>query len=185
MKVLIACEFSGGVRDAFLAKGHEAYSCDIVGSSHPNHIQGDVEELLLEPWDLVVAHPPCTYLCNSGVRWLRERENRYSDTIAGAIFFRKCLQVNSPKVCVENPIPHKFAAKLIGTKYTQIIHPWQYGHGETKSTCLWLKNLPDLKPTSIVSGRKPRIHFLSGKLRGLLRSITYPGIAKAMADQWG
>jgi len=186
MRVLVACEFSGIVRDAFIAKGHDAVSCDLLPSERPGpHIQGDVLEILDDGWDMMIAHPPCTRLCNSGVRWLEER-NLWDDLEDSATFFWHLLNAKIPKIAIENPIPHKYAVMLIGRKYDQIIQPWQFGHGETKATCLWLKALPNLKPTNITEGREARIHKMSpGKDRGRLRSTTYQGIADAMAEQWG
>ena len=186
VKVLIACEFSGIVRDAFAARGHDAWSCDLLPTEKPGqHIQGDVLEILDDGWDLMVAHPPCTRLCNSGVRWLAER-NLWNDLLKAGNFFRKLLNAPVAKVAVENPIPHKYAVNIIGRKYDQIIQPWQFGHGETKATCLWLKNLPKLEPTNIVKGREQRIFNMPKNAdRGRLRSISFPGIAKAMAEQWG
>ena len=185
MKVLIACEFSGIVREAFKAKGHDAWSCDLLPTEIPGqHIQGDVLEILEDGWDLMIAHPPCTRLCNSGVRWLEERD-LWHDMRCGGLFFRDLMLADIPKIAIENPIPHKYAVKVIGQKYNQIIQPWQFGHGETKATCLWLKNLPKLKPTNIVEGREQRIFNMPKNAdRGRLRSITFPGIAKAMAEQW-
>ena len=190
MKVLIACEFSGIVRDAFIKRGHDAVSCDLLPTERPGpHIQSDVFDLFDEQWDLMVAFPPCTYLCNSGVRWLSGSSARWSKmTMAGA-FFRTFLEIKSRHCCriaVENPIPHRYARYEIGRKYDQIIQPWQFGHGETKATCLWLKGLPNLEPTNIVKGRDARIHKMPpSKDRGRLRSITFQGIADAMAEQWG
>jgi hypothetical protein len=185
MKVLIACERSGRVRDAFIAAGHDAISCDLAPTESPGpHVQGDVLPLLRKPWDLVIAHPECTRLTLAGVRWLHER-NLWAELDAAVEFFRACLNANAPKVAVENPIPHGHAARRIGVKYSQIIHPWQFGHGETKATCLWLRGLPLLEPTEIVSGRAAVVHRMSpGPDRAAKRSATYPGIAKAMAAQW-
>jgi len=187
MRVLIACEESQEVCKAFRAKGHEAFSCDILPCSggHPEwHIQDDVLKHLDDGLDLMIAHPPCTRLCNSGVMWL-EKRNLWSDLKQATAFFNKLKNANIDKICIENPIPHKYAVKDIG-KYTQIIQPWMFGHGETKATCLWLKNLPKLKPTNIVDGREQRLHRLPpSKDRARLRSKTFPGIAKAMAEQWG
>lgn len=192
MKVLIACEFSGIVRDAFIEKGHDAISCDLLPTEREGpHIQDNVLDHLNEGWDLMVAHPPCTYLCNSGVRWLRNPDGysnipRWKLMKDGAIFFKRFLDSTSiNKIAVENPIPHKYALGIIGRKYDQIIHPWQYGHGERKATCLWLKNLPKLQPTNIVDGRDQRIWKMAPhKDRWRERSKTYTGIALAMADQW-
>lgn len=194
MRVLVACEFSGAVRDAFIRRGHDAWSCDLLeglGDYKHSHIQGDVLKVLANrrrygKWDLMIAHPPCTFLCNSGVRWLHERPERWQQMDDGAEFFKILLEAKVPRIAVENPVMHKYAKARIGMEFTQSIQPWQFGHGETKRTCLWLKNLPPLRPTNIVSGRLPVVHFTSpGPDRGLLRSITYQGIADAMADQWG
>jgi len=187
VKVLVACEESQEVCKAFRKLGHEAYSCDILPCSggHPEwHIQDDVLKHLDDGWDLMIAHPPCTRLCNSGVMWLKKR-NLWRQMDEGALFFKKLLRANILKICVENPIPHKYAVSIIGRNYTQIIQPWMFGHGETKATCLWLKGLPILKPSNIVSGRVQRLHRLPpSKDRAMLRSKTYPGIAQAMAEQW-
>lgn len=188
MRVLVACEWSNTVRDAFLRRGHDAYSCDLQRAEHPNpnwrrHIRGDVRPLLREPWDLVIAHPPCTYLCNSGVRWLTEEPGRVERMADALLFFRECLECNSERVCVENPVMHGYASRYVPTP-SQIIQPWQYGHPETKATCLWLKNLPQLKPSDIVEGRWGRIRHL-GSAGSKERSRTYQGVADAMAEQWG
>ena len=194
MKILVACEFSGRVRDAFLARGHDAWSCDLCPTESIKlnelgcirHIQGDVLKILDAGWDLMIAHPPCTYLCNSGVRWLYSQEGRMEKMQEAAEFFRTLLKAPIPKIAVENPIPHRYAIGIIGRKYDQIIQPWQFGHGETKATCLWLKGLRKLGTTKLVAGREPRIHRMPpGKDRSKLRSITYQGIADAMAAQWG
>jgi len=187
MKVLVACEFSGIVRDAFIARGHDAWSCDLLPTEHEGpHIKGDVLAVLRDGWDMMIAHPPCTYLCNSGVRWLREREGRWELMEEAATFFSILLNADIEHVCVENPIPHKYAVRAIGgRKYDQIIQPWQFGHGETKATCLWLNNLPPLRPTDIVDGRHGRVFMESpGPERSKNRSRTYQGIADAMAEQW-
>jgi hypothetical protein len=193
MRVLVACEFSGVVREAFLRRGHDAWSCDFLSGREPTngrHVKGDVRPLLKEQWDLVIAHPPCTYLANSGVWCLRRDPLRYKMMVEACQFFNQCLAANAPMVCVENPIQHKYAKQLI-RKQDQVIQPWQFGHGETKATCLWLKGLPKLERTMVVSGRRGRIIELRpGKInvKGLLshvRSVTYKGIAEAMAEQWG
>jgi len=186
MKVLVACEFSGIVRDAFINAGHDAVSCDLLQCETPGpHYQGDVKNILCEGWDMMMAHPPCTYLCNSGVCWLHKRDGRWNKLREGALFFKKLLDADIPKICVENPIPHKYALDIIGRKYDQIIQPWMFGHGETKATCLWLKGLPKLKPTNIVEGRVQRLHRLPpSKDRWKLRSRTYQGIANAIVKQW-
>ena len=181
MKVLIACEFSGIVREAFRAKGHDAWSCDLVPTEQPGqHIQGDVLEVLNEKWDLMIAHPPCTYLAVSGARWFKDRQVEQKMALC---FVQDLMEAKIPKICIENPIG------VISTKIRksdQIIQPWQFGHGETKATCLWLKRLPKLIPTNIVSGRENRIHKMPpSPNRGKERSRTYPGIAAAMGEQWG
>ena len=180
MKLLIACEFSGVVRRAFADRGHDAWSCDLLPSddTSPKHIQGDCLYHIHRDWDMVIAHPPCTRLCNSGARWWSERK---SEQLAAIDFFMRFTALHCAWA-IENPIG------IMSTKYRkpdQIIHPWQFGHGETKATCLWLNNLPLLKPTNVVEGRVPRIHWMSpGKDRSKKRSITYQGIADAMASQW-
>lgn len=197
MKVLIACEYSGIVRDAFLAEGHDAWSCDILPteSNSNRHIMGDVREVLNMGWDLLmVAHPPCTRLCNSGVRWLsnpppgKTHEQMQRELEEGASLFSDCWNAPIERICIENPVMHKHAKALIRNyqEFTQSIQPWQYGHGETKRTCLWLKNLPPLVPTDIVEGRQARVHRMPpGPQRAKERSRFFPGIAKAMAQQWG
>lgn len=184
MNILIACEFSGIVRDAFIKEGHNAISCDILPSEKIGpHITGDVTNLLKYKWDLIIAHPPCTYLCNSGVCWLKDNKDRQSKMHEAVKFFNMFINADCDKICVENPIPHKYG---VGKTYTQIVQPWQFGHGETKATCLWLKGLPKLVPSNIVEGREQRLHKLPpSKDRSKLRSITYQGIADAMAEQWG
>jgi site-specific DNA-cytosine methylase len=185
MRVLVACEFSGIVRDAFLEKGHDAWSCDLLPSesSIPDrHIQGKVEDILeAEPgWDLMIAHPPCNHLAVSGARWFKYKKLEQKNALD---FVRLLLDCNIPKIALENPI------SIISThirKPDQIIQPWQFGHGETKATCLWLKNLPKLVPTNIVEGREQNILKPSPSPdRWKIRSRTFVGIAKAMAEQWG
>lgn len=178
--MLIACEFSGRVRNAFAALGHDAWSCDLLPSEIPgNHIQGDVCKVLGQGWDLLIAHPPCRYLAVSGARWFKDRVQEQSAALA---FVGWLLAAPIPCIALENPI------SVISThirKPNQIIQPWQFGHGETKATCLWLKNLPKLLPTDVVSGRVARVHRASPGLdRWKERSRTLPGIAKAMAEQW-
>jgi hypothetical protein len=208
MKVLVACEFSGTVRAAFAKRGHTAVSCDILPSEepwhgfNPWHYQGDIVDVLdgrcppfwdllnYVKWDLLIAHPPCTYLTNAGVRWLYKGgrgkvidEARWAKMIEARDFFDKLWGVPIGRVCIENPIPHRHAEL---PPYTQTVQPWQFGHGETKATCLWLRNLPPLIPTNIVEGREPKVHHMSpGPNRWKERSRTYRGIADAMADQWG
>lgn len=186
LNVLVACEFSGAVRDAFTALGHCAVSCDFLPSGTPGkHYQGDVRDILDWGWDLMIAHPTCTYLCNSGVSWLHKRPERWQQMAEGAAFFRELLNAPIPHIAVENPIMHKYAVEIVGRRQNQVIQPYQFGHGESKATCLWLKNLPELKPTNRVAGREQRLHRLPpSPERWKLRSMTYPGIAKAMAEQW-
>lgn len=181
MKVLVACEFSGIVRDAFTKHGHDAVSCDLVSSfTDGKHYLGDVKDILYDGWDLMIAHPPCTYLAISGARWFKDRQGEQKE----ALKFVQLL-LDAPVTCIalENPVG------VISTrirKPDQIIQPWQFGHGETKKTCLWLKGLPKLIPTKVVSGRINRIHRMPpSKTRSQERSITYSGIASAMAGQWG
>lgn len=192
VRVLVACEYSGRVRDAFLAKGHDALSCDMepTESEGPHH-QGDVTELLNDGWDLMVAHPPCTYLCNSGVRWLyggkgdRIDPDRWGKMVEGIEFFLKLAKAPIPLIAIENPIPHQFARQAIGRPF-QVIQPWMFGDGETKATGLWLKGLMPLRPWDEVEGRTPAVHREPpGPDRWKNRSRTYKGIANAMADQWG
>jgi hypothetical protein len=188
IKILISCEQSGRVRDAFINRGFNAISCDIEASESDlgKHITGNVMNLINEEWDLVIAHPPCTYLCNSGVRWLRTQPGRWAKMVSGAKFFKAHYRFKTSRLVIENPIPHKYALKIIGKKYSQIIQPWQFGHGETKATCLWVQGLPLLKPSNVVAGREARIHRLPpSPTRSKMRSVTYQGIADAMAEQWG
>lgn len=203
MKVLVACEYSGVVRDAFTKAGHDATSCDLLPSESPQgkHFQGDVMEILAQDWDLLIAHPPCTYLCVSGIHWNNKRPERAAQTEEALKFVEALLGANIPKICLENPIG------VISTrirKPNQIIQPYQYGHDASKQTCLWLKNLPPLQPTQFI---EPRIVTTpSGKKanrwanqcdnyghdslppsadRWKIRSATYQGIADAMVEQWG
>jgi hypothetical protein len=181
MKVLVACEFSGIVREAFAKRGHDAWSCDLLPSESPgNHLQKDVVDLLHIDWDLMIAFPPCTNLCVSGARWFKEKRKAQYESIG---FFITLAMAKIPKIAIENPIG---IMSTMFRKPDQIIQPWQFGHGETKATCLWLKNLPLLKPTKIVSGRIARVHLCPpGEDRWKIRSRTYQGIADAMAEQWG
>jgi hypothetical protein len=183
LNVLIACEFSGVVRDEFHKKGHNAWSCDFLDSEIPGqHYTGDISTLLNLGWDLMIAFPPCTHLCSSGARWFKKKreDGRQQDAIE---FFMKLINSDIPKIAVENPIG---IMSTIYKKPDQIIQPWQFGHGETKATCLWLKNLPLLQPTNIVLGRENRIWKMGpSPLRSKNRSRTYYGVAKAMAEQWG
>ena len=197
MRVLIACEYSGVVRRAFAARGHDAWSCDLLPSEdHANqHIIGDARDLLNDGWDLLmVAHPPCTRLCNSGVRWLsrppkgKTLAQMWADLDEAADLFSAFWNAPIDRVAVENPIMHRHARERIRNfaPASQQLQPWQFGHGETKATCLWLKNLAPLRPTNIVEGRTQRVHRMSpGPNRWRERSRTFQGIADAMADQWG
>jgi hypothetical protein len=187
LKVLVACEYSGTVRDAFAALGHDAWSCDLLPSEKPgNHFEKDVKDLLCVDWDLMIGHPPCTYMCNSGVRWLTpDNAKRWTALVCASNFFLKLWQAPIEHICLENPIMHKHARLRVEVPYSQIIQPWQFGHGETKATCLWLKNLPKLKPTNIVEGREGKVWKMPPSPdRWKARSRTYTGIAEAMADQW-
>jgi hypothetical protein len=195
MRVIVACEFSGVVRDAFIARGHDAVSCDILPTEKPGpHILGDIREVDLSQFDLMVAHPPCTYLSNSGVCHLHTKEGRWELMEEGAKFFKHLLEADVEKIAIENPIMHKYAKVIIGKDYNQRIQPWMFGHPETKSTCLWLKNLPYLEMTKDarpeMSGKPrsevQRMHYLPpSKDRAKIRSVTYSGIAEAMARYWG
>lgn len=187
LRVLVACEYSGVVRDAFTALGHDAVSCDLLDSETPGkHYKGDARDLLGDGWDLLIAHPPCTYLCNSGVRWLHTEPGRWQKMEDAAAFFRAMLDAPVPFIAVENPIMHGHARRIVGQRQSAIVHPWEFGHDESKATCLWLKGLPPLLPTDIRSVREQRLWRLSpGAARSKERSRTYSGIAAAMADQWG
>ena len=183
MNVLIACEYSGVVRDAFARRGHDAWSCDYLPSESQlslYHFQGDVCELLNRPWDLMIAHPPCTHLAVSGARWFKDRPYEQEYALK---FVRILMDCDIPRICIENPIS-VISSKV--RKPDQIIQPWQFGHGETKATCLWLKNLPKLTPTNIVEGRDQRVWKMPpGPNRWKERSRSFQGIADAMAEQWG
>lgn len=197
MRVLIACEFSGIVRRAFADRGHDAWSCDLLPAEDRSnkHIIGDARGILNDGWDLLmVAHPPCTRLCNSGVRWLsappagKTLAEMWSALREGAALFSAFWNAPVPRVCVENPVMHRHAKSLIENyaEPAQSVQPWQFGHGETKRTCFWLRNLPPLTPTKIVDGREQRVFRMSpGPDRWKERSRFFPGIAAAMADQWG
>jgi len=192
MKVLVGCEFSGTVRDAFARLGWEAWSCDLLPSESPggNHIQGDLLQVLDRGWDLAIFHPPCTYLCSSGLHWNRRRPERAAQTEAALEFVSRLMAAPIPHIAIENPIG------CISSRIrppNQIIQPWQFGHPESKATCLWLKDLPPLVPTQVLT--KPSTGWLNqtpsgqnklgpSKDRWKLRSLTYPGIANAMATQW-
>jgi hypothetical protein len=198
MRVLVACEYSGIVRDAFVARGHQAVSCDLLKTDRPNwtydfhtsvrvndaqrgnHYKGDVREILDDRWDMMIAFPPCTHLSASGARWWKDKVVEQAEALD---FVRLLLDAPIEKIALENPVG-KISSAI--RKPSQIIQPWQFGHGETKATCLWLKNLPKLFPSNIVEGREARIHKMSPSPdRWKLRSTTFQGIADAMAAQWG
>lgn len=182
MRVLVACEFSGTVRRAFRERGHDAWSCDLLPAEDGSefHIEGDVRPHLGKDWDLMVCHPPCTHLAVSGARWFKDKQAEQAEALE---FVNTLLNAPVERIALENPV------SIISTrvrKPDQTIQPWQFGHGETKATCLWLKALPKLVPTEIVSGREPKVHKMPpGPERWKERSRTYPGIARAMAEQWG
>jgi hypothetical protein len=196
LRVLVACEYSGVVRRAFLARGCDAWSCDLLPSEDGSnrHIRGDARDLVHDGWDLLmVAHPPCTRLCNSGVRWLhtpppgKTAGQMELELREGAALFSAFWNAPIPRVAVENPVMHGHAKRLIENyaEPAQSIQPWQFGHGETKRTCLWLRNLPPLRPTNVVEGREQRVHRMPpSPTRWKERSRFYPGIAAAMAEQW-
>ncbi|HDD44689.1 MAG TPA: hypothetical protein ENG63_07510 [Candidatus Desulfofervidus auxilii] len=188
MKVLIACEFSGIVRQAFRNKGFDAWSCDLLPceDNSPYHIQCDVREILNDNWILMIAHPPCNYLCNSGVSWLHRRPERWKKLEKAIKFFLELWNAPIPHICIENPVPHKYARQKIG-RPTQYIQPYQFGEFVTKKTGLWLKNLPPLRPTKIIPKKQviQKIIMESpSKDRWKNRSRTFKGIAEAMAEQW-
>ena len=196
MRVLVACEYSGRVRDAFLARGHDAMSCDLLPTEAAGpHYQGDVFDVLDQSWDLLIAHPPCTYLTNSGVVWLHKDPERWAKLDDAARFFKALLNAPIPRVAVENPIMHKYGKERIGgVKQSQVIQPYMFGHLEQKATCLWLRGLPLLQPTQDVKAemmqlpknQRERLHYLPPSPdRWKERSRTYSGIAAAMAEQWG
>ncbi len=179
-RILIACEFSGIVRDAFAARGWDAWSCDLLHSERPGqHIIGDVLKVIGWDWDAMIAHPPCTHLAVSGARWFAEKRQEQAEALD---FVRALMAAPIPRIAIENPV------SVISTRIRpadQTIQPWQFGHGETKATCLWLKGLPPLRPTCVVEGRLPRVHRMpAGPNRWRERSRTYQGIADAMAAQW-
>jgi site-specific DNA-cytosine methylase len=192
MKVLVACEFSGIVRDAFIAKGHDALSCDLLPSERGNqyHYQGDARDIINDDWDLMIAHPPCTHLAVSGARWFKDKQVEQKEALD---FVRLLMDAPIDKICIENPI------SIISShirKPDQIVQPWMFGHEQTKTTCLWLKNLPLLLPTHIVSKGERHItksgkslpewyNIPPSKDRWKIRSRTFQGIGNAMADQWG
>jgi site-specific DNA-cytosine methylase len=183
MRVLVACEFSGIVREAFNQRGHRATSADLLPTEIPgDHYQGDVRDILDQKWDIMIAHPPCTHLAVSGARWFPEKtkDGRQQKAVE---FFMKLVNAPITKIAIENPIG---IMSTLYRKPDQIVQPWMFGHGETKATCLWLKNLPKLIPTNIVGGREHRIHLMApSPTRACERAKTYSGIAEAMASQWG
>ena len=182
MRVLVACEFSGVVGDAFRRLGHDAWSCDLLPSESlmGMHYRCDVREVLNAGWDLMIAHPPCTHLAVSGARWFKDKKREQAEALE---FVRTLMAAPIEHIALENPV------SIISSrirKPDQVIQPWQFGHGETKATCLWLKNLPKLLPTSIVAGREARVHQMPpSPTRWKERSRTFTGIAEAMAAQWG
>ena len=181
MKVLVACEFSGIVRDAFARHGHDAVSCDFLESESPGkHHRGNVLDILDKGWDMMIAHPPCTHLAVSGAKWFKYKQREQTEALD---FVRTIMECDIPRIAVENPI------SVISShirKPDQIIQPWMFGHGETKATCLWLKNLPKLEPTDMVEGREQRVFRTPPSPdRWKIRSRTFAGIAEAMAGQWG
>ena len=182
MRVLVACEFSGVVRRAFRDRGHEAWSCDLLPAEDGScfHFRDDALMAANHGWDMMIAHPPCTHLAVSGARWFKDKQEEQALALG---FVRRLLDLPIDRIALENPV------SIISSRIRrpdQIVQPWWFGHGEVKATCLWLKNLPKLKPTDIVEGRTPRVHFASpGPDRWKERSRTLSGIAAAMADQWG
>lgn len=193
ISVLVACEFSGTVRDEFIRQGFDAYSCDLLPteSSFGPHYEMDITRILNDDWDCMIAFPPCTYICNSGVRWLYKGgradngldPDRWFQMGKAVSFFEMLLNAPIPHIAVENPVPHGHAGL---PDFNQSVQPWMFGHGEVKRTCFWLKDLPELAPTNVVNGRTPRVHHEAPAIdRWKKRSITYPGIAEAMAQQWG
>ena len=179
-KVLVACEYSGRVRDAFIRNGCDAISCDLLPTDQPGpHYQGDVFDIINDGWDLMVAHPPCTHLAVSGARWFHKKRQEQEEALD---FVRRLMSAPIEQIALENPV--SVISSLI-RKPDQIIHPWMFGHGETKATCLWLKNLSPLQPTDVVSGRENKVHRMPpSEHRWKLRSLTYQGIADAMGNQW-
>ena len=181
MRVLVACEFSGIVRDAFITNGHDSMSCDLLPSEAPGpHHMGDVREIISDNWDLMIAHPPCTHLAVSGARWFKGKQ---AEQVKALDFVQMLLNAPIERIALENPV------SIISTRIRepdQIIQPWMFGHGETKATCLWLRGLNPLTPTKVVSGREAKVHRIPPNAdRWKMRSRTYSGIARAMAQQWG
>jgi hypothetical protein len=196
MRVLVACEYSGRVRDAFIALGHDAMSCDLLPTDQPGpHYQGDVRDILADGWDLMIGHPPCTYLCNSGVRWLHTRSERWAQLDEAAAFFLVLWNAPIPCIALENPVMHCHAReRLGGLRPTQTVQPWMFGDPTTKATGLFLRGLDPLEETDNVKhvvdalpyAERAKVHYASpGPLRWKLRSMTPQGIADAMAAQWG
>lgn len=180
-RLLVACEYSGTVRDAFAAVGWDAWSCDVLPSERPGqHMQCDVRQALDMGWDMLIAHPPCTHLAVSGARWFKDKRTEQAEAL---VFVQTLLDAPVERIALENPVS-VISSRI--RKPTQVVQPWQYGHGETKATCLWLKNLPKLTPTNVVDGREARVHRMApGPNRWRERSRTFQGIADAMAAQWG
>lgn len=204
MRVLVACEYSGTVRNAFAKRGHYALSCDLLPTDKTGlHYEGDIFDIIDNDWDLMIAHPPCTYLSNSGVCHLVKKDNngilvmdrvRMLQMQQGANFFKRLLNANIQKICIENPIMHGYAKDIICQQQSQIIQPYMFGHKETKATCLWLKGLSELVATTdlkaetmaLPAKQRQRLHYLPPSPdRWKIRSTTYQGIADAMAEQWG
>ncbi len=194
-RILIGCEFSGRVREAFKKKGWDAWSCDFLPTEIPGqHIQGDVLKHLNDGWHMAIFHPPCTFIANSGARWLFEKENRWEELAKATAFFKSLLNAPIPHIAVENPLPHKWGAEQIGRKYDQRVQPYQFGVPQKKGICLWLKNLPLLVPTNILTPPKDKTELKKwetvwraapGKEQWKIRSRTFQGVADAMAEQWG
>jgi hypothetical protein len=195
MKILVACEYSGIVRESFNKMGHDAISCDLLPTEIPgNHYQGDVRDMLNDGFDMMIGHPTCTYMTNSGVCWLHKDPSRWGKLDDAAEFFKLLWNAPIDKICLENPIMHKYAIERIGLKHHQLVQPWMFGHMEQKATCLWLKNLPLLTHTDNVKEKmmllpnkqRQRIHYLPpSENRWKERSKTFEGLADAMAKQWG
>lgn len=198
MKVLVACEYSGVVRDAFIRKGHDAMSCDLLPSesNFGPHYQGDIRDIIDDEWDLLIAHPPCTYLCVPGAHYLHKQPDRWGKMLEAKDLFMLFYSLSVPKICIENPVPHKYAQL---PKYTQIIQPWQFGHEQSKRTCLWLKGLPPLMPTKIMNNHGERYERTPAqqekygrwanskwyaKSNAHERARTFQGIADALATQY-
>ena len=192
MRVLVACEYSGRVRDAFIVHGHDAMSCDLLPTESPGpHYQGDVLDVIDDGWDAMIAHPPCTYLCVPGAHYLHTRAGRWESMKDARAFFMSLLTCDIARICVENPVPHRYATL---PKYDQLIQPWQFGHEISKRTALWLKGLPKLQPTNVKENHGDRHIRKDGtpsnskwyaSANAKKRSLTFPGIAWAMASQWG